>query len=305
MPTTYLDQFFIIDPFSPPAAGTLLAVQKYNLIDQNDDGDIDQFDNDSVNGQDVTNSWPGDTVTINVTGVGNVTYTGTTFYLADGSRVFTPTDGTVLQPGTFVSSSFVTSQGPLTPGTDLGPPCFTAGTMIETPKGLRRVEDLKAGDLVTTFDNGPQPLIWVGRTTVEAQDNAAPIRFAKGVLGLERETLFSPQHRMLIDDWRASYFYGSPEVLIAAHCLVNGDTVTRVEGGEIEYFHLLFEQHEIVIANGAKSESYYPGHAMTRSDRATQAELLRLFPQLAAVGMSDQKTARPVVRPRDGRVVAL
>nr|WP_254435566.1 hypothetical protein [Ruegeria arenilitoris] len=79
MPTTYLDQFFAMDPASPPATGTLLTVEKYNLVDQNDDGDIDSSDNDSVNGIDVTRSWPGDTVTINVSGVGNVTYTGITF----------------------------------------------------------------------------------------------------------------------------------------------------------------------------------------------------------------------------------
>lgn len=302
MPTTYLDQFFAMDPASPPPVGTTLAVQKYNLVDQNDDGDIDRFDNDTVNGIDVTQSWPGDTVTINVSGVGNVTYTGITFYLADGSRAFTPTDGQVLQQGTLVSTSFVNTQGPLVVPGELGPPCFTAGTMIETPDGPRRIEDFQAGDLVITVDNGPQALVWVGRTTVAAEGSSAPIRFAEGMFGLDRDTLFSPQHRMLIDDWRAAYYYGHPEVLVAAHCLVNGETVTRVEGGDIEYFHLLFEQHEIVIANGAKSESYYPGHAMTRSDRATQAELLRLFPQLVGSGAS--RTARPVVRPRDGRLIA-
>ncbi len=304
MPTTYLDQFFILDPASPPAVGTLLTVQKYNLVDQNDDGDIDRFDNDSVNGVDVTRSWPGDTVTVNVPGTGNVTYTGTTFYLADGSRVFTPTDGQVLQQGTFVSSSFVTTQGPLDVGTDLGPPCFTAGTLIATPAGARPVQDLHPGDLVETVDHGARPLRWVGRTTVAAMGAAAPIRFAAGVLGLDRETLFSPQHRMLIDDWRAAYFFGHPEVLIAAHCLVNGTTVTRVEGGEIEYFHLLFDQHEIVVANGARSESYFPGHAFSRSDRDTQAELFALFPELGQTGGPGMKTARPVVRPRDGRLIA-
>ena len=185
MPTTYIDQFFAMDPANPPTAGTTLTVQKLNFIDQNDDGDIDRFDNDSVNGQDVTNSWPGDTVTINVPGVGNVTYTGTTFYLADGTRFFTPTDGQVLQSGTFVSSTFVTTQGPLDVS-DLGPPCFTPGTMIETPDGPRLVEDLQPGDMVTTVDHGAQPLLWVGRTRVQAEGKLAPIRFEAGVLGLEQ-----------------------------------------------------------------------------------------------------------------------
>ncbi len=304
MPTTYTDQFFDMDPANPPAAGTTLTVQKYDLVDQNDDGDIDRFNNDTVNGVDVTRSWPGDTVTINVPGQGNVTYIGTTFYLADGTRVFTPTDGKVLQSGTFVSSTFVTTQGPLDVG-DLGPPCFTPGTLIETPDGPRLVEDLQPGDMVTTADHGAQPLLWVGSTRVEARDKLAPIRFEAGVLGLDRPLTVSPQHRMLVADWRAPYLFGHSEVLIAAHCLVNDDTVTRVESDEVEYIHLLFSRHEIVIANGAKSESYYPGHAVTQADRDAQAEVLHLFPELRSRDPVMPETARPVIRPREARALAI
>ena len=304
MPATYTDQFFDMDPANPPAGGTSLSVQNYNLVDQNDDGDIDRFNNDTVNGVDVTRSWPGDTVTINVPGTGNVTYTGTTFYLADGTRVFTPTDGQVLQGGTFVSSTFVTSQGPLDVD-DLGPPCFTPGTMIETPDGPRRVEDLRPGDMVTTADHGAQPLLWVGKTRVEARGKLAPIRFEAGVLGLDNPLTVSPQHRMLVADWRAPYLFGHSEVLIAAHSLVNGDTVTRVESDEVEYIHLLFSRHEIVIANGAKSESYYPGHAVKQADLDTQAEVLRLFPELRSRNPVMPETARPVIRPREARALAI
>lgn len=304
MPTPYQDQFYTFDPANPPPAGTAVAVSSFTLVDADDDNEIDAPSGDTVNGQDVTNSWPGDTVTINVAGVGNVTYTGTTFYLADGSRVFTPTDGQVLQPGTFVSATFVSTQGPLNVG-NLGPPCFTPGTMIATPEGERAVEDLEVGDLVTTVDHGPQPLIWVGRTVVAAEGKLAPIRFEAGVFDLDRPLLVSPQHRMLVEDWRASYLSGHAEALIPAHALVNGKTVTRVEGGEVEYFHLLFKQHEIVIANGAKSESYYPGHALSASDRETQSEVLHLFPELAGHDPMSVETARPVVHPREARAFAI
>lgn len=40
--------------------------------------------------------------------------------------------------------------------------CFTRGTMIACPEGLRAVEDLKPGDLVITRDHGPQPIRWIG-----------------------------------------------------------------------------------------------------------------------------------------------
>ena len=93
MPTTYTDQFFTFNTANPVGGGTVVNFVSCDLIDQNDDNDFDRFDNDSVNGSDISASYPGDTVTINMPGTGNVTYTGITFYLANGDRVFTPTDG--------------------------------------------------------------------------------------------------------------------------------------------------------------------------------------------------------------------
>ncbi|WP_170334445.1 Hint domain-containing protein [Ruegeria arenilitoris] len=322
MPTTYTDQFFILDPANPGANGTVpgsaLSFQKLDIVDFNDDDLIDRLDppvgppGDTVDGVDITSSFFNDMVTIELANGTEVTYTGVTFYLADGREVFTPTDGQVLQNGTFVSSSVTDfsdtgdSFGSVNiANDDLGPPCFTPGTLIDTPDGPRRVEELQPGDLITTTDNGPQSLLWVGRTKVRAQGKLAPIRFEAGVLGLDRPLTVSPQHRMLVADWRAPYHFGHSEVLIAAHCLVNGETVTRVEGDEVEYIHLLFARHEIVIANGAKSESYYPGHAISQSDRDTQAEIFRLFPELCGRNPEMPETARPVIRPREARALAI
>lgn len=304
MPTNYVDQFFFLDPASPPAVGSAVNFFLLEMTDQNDDGDLDRFNGDSINGVDITRSWPGDTITINVPGQGNITYVGTTFYLADGSRVFTPSDGQVLQNGTFQGSTFVNSQGPLDVD-DLGPICFTPGTKILTPAGERRIDELAVGDLVTTRDHGAQPILWIGRTTVEGYGSLAPIRFKAGVLGAKRPLLVSPQHRMVVDDWRATYFFGHKEVLIAAQSLVNGDTVKQVKRDRIDYIHLLLAEHEVLFANGVASESYYPGHALTRSDRAAQAEILTLFPELDNVAAMQKKTALPVVRPHDARLMAV
>lgn len=321
MPTNYTDQFFLIDPANPGANGTVpgstMTVQSFTIVDQNDDGLINRLGGpgvgDSVDGSDITSTYFDDMVTITLEdGVTQVTYTGVTFYLADGREVFTPSGTAVLENGTFVSSSFTdTSDSGASFGSvdiaggDLGPPCFTPGTLIKTPEGERPVESLKPGDLVLTVDNGAQPLLWVGQTKVAAEGKFAPIRFEAGTLGLEQPLLVSPQHRMLIEDWRAPLLFGHTEALIAAHCLVNGDTVTRVEGGEVEYIHLLFSRHEIVIANGAKSESYYPGHALSLSERDTQAEILQLFPELAGRRPALPETARPVVHPREARAIAI
>lgn len=304
MPTDYLDQVFLLDPASPPAVGTQLNFQQVTLTDQNDNGLINRFSGDNINGVDITRSWPGDTVTVDVPNVGLVTYTGITFYLADGGRMFTPTDGQVLQNGTFQGSTAVSSQGSLDVD-DLPPTCFTSGTKILTPQGERRIDDLERGDLVTTRDNGDQPILWIGRTVVDGRGELGPIRFKAGVLGAKRPLLVSPQHRMVIDDWRAAYFFGHKEVLIAAKSLVNGTTVKQVKRDSIEYIHLLFAAHEVVFANGVASESYFPGHALTGSDRATQAEIIALFPELDCVDAMEVKTALPVVRAQEARSLAI
>ena len=74
MPQSFTDQFYLFDPANPPPPGTAVTWTNLVLTDQNDDNDFDRFNNDRVNGSDITASFRGDTVTINVPGVGNVTY---------------------------------------------------------------------------------------------------------------------------------------------------------------------------------------------------------------------------------------
>ena len=303
MPTAYSDQFFIIDPYSPPPAGTAMNFTRYILTDQDDDSDFEAAGGDTVNGIDITDSWPGDSVTINVPGIGNVTYTGVTFYLADGSRVFTPNDGQVLQNGTLVSTTWVSSQGPLY-ANELGPTCFTPGTMVKTGAGLRSIEDLRPGTQIHTRDHGLQPLRWIGRNRHEATGIFAPVLIKKGALGNRGALMVSQQHRILVTDWRAQLYLGADEVLVAARDLVNGRDIFIVEGGEVEYLHLLFDRHEILNTSGLHSESYHPAHANTTSDRATKAEILHLFPELGQASKQQAPAARQVARAFEGRLLA-
>ncbi len=295
MPTTYSDQFFVVDPGVPPPSGTALTTQTLNLVDNNDDGDIGTVSGDTIGGLTVTSVWVGDTITVNIPGTGNVTITGVTFYRSGGPAVFTPTDGAVLQDAVFLSSTFVFTSTKL-PTTSLGPPCFTRGTLIATPDGPRLIEDLVAGDLVLTLDNGPQPLIHVSRAVFVAEGRNAPVHISKGALGNSVDLVVSQQHRMLIDDWRAELYFGESAVLVAAKHLINGDTIYLRPGGEIEYFHLLFEQHQLVWGADILSESYFPGNLATRADAETRAEIDRLFPDLADRASHHWVTARPVAK---------
>lgn len=294
MPTTYKDQFFTVDPGSPPPGGTALNFFRQQFTDQDDDGNIETGTGDTFNGVTITRVWQNDTLTINVPGVGNVTYTGVTFYLASGPAVFTPTDGQVLQNGTFVSSTFVTTPTQ-TPVGAFGPTCFTPGTWIDTVAGPRLIENLCEGDLVMTLDQGPQPVRRILDDRFRAVGDFAPIRFAPGAIGNDAALVVSPQHRMLITGWQAELFFGQEEVLVAAKHLVNGDTISRVDGGQVRYIHLLFDTHQIVFGQGVPSESLFPGHALEAADGAARDELLTLFPALADEAAADWQAARPVL----------
>ncbi len=160
-------------------------------------------------------------------------------------------------------------------------PCFVAGTMIAVPGGEVPVENLRPGDLVLTHDDGPQPLRWIGRRVVPAEGGLAPIRIRGGTFGPHRALTISPLHRLMIRDPLAELLFGDGEVLVAAKELVNGGSVTRLEGGEVEYVHLLFDRHQVVFSEGLATESFLPGGQMQHSFEAEIVEeICTIFPEL-------------------------
>ena len=160
-------------------------------------------------------------------------------------------------------------------------PCFVAGTLIATPAGERAVETLRAGDLVLTRDDGAQPLRWIGSRTIAATGDFAPVHINAGALGDHRALSVSPQHRVLIDGPLAELLFGEAEVLVAALDLVDGANVTRREGGEVTYVHLLFDRHQVIRSEGLETESFLPGpRTGSMFERPVIDEICRLFPQL-------------------------
>ncbi len=178
------------------------------------------------------------------------------------------------------------------------PDCFTRGTMIETKHGNVAVEDLIEGDLVRTADNGFQPLRWIGGTTVAGTGKAAPILIKKDALGNTQDLLLSPAHRVVLQGWQTELLFDTPEMLVAAASLVNDSTIVVQKTDKVEYFHLLFDRHEIIFSNGAATESFHPGEAdLGKMAQATRAEIFALFPELetraAIFGPAARKTLQP------------
>ena len=177
-------------------------------------------------------------------------------------------------------------------------PCFVAGTLIDTPKGPVRVEDLRPGDLVLTLDRGAQPVRWAGSRAIEARGNFAPIRICAGSYGAEADVLLSPQHRVLVRDVWAELLFGESEVLVKAKDLINDKTVRREESDNtVTYVHLLFDQHNILTSSGLLSESYLPGPMMRHTfPEESCDEIITLFPELADIDSAGWEAARPILK---------
>ncbi|MEM7439086.1 MAG: peroxidase family protein [Pseudomonadota bacterium] len=181
--------------------------------------------------------------------------------------------------------------------------CFTLGTYLVTAQGKTQIESLQIGDRVWTLDRGLQPIRWIGRTTVPALGAFAPIRIAKNALGNGRDLWVSPQHRMMMQDWRVDLYAGTDDpVLAPAKGLINDCTIRPTPGGLVTYIHIAFDAHEIVFAEGIPSESLQVGAgAMNSLPVDARAELTALFPELGQSGGFD--TARPVLTVQEARVM--
>ena len=90
-----------------------------------------------------------------------------------------------------------------------------------------------------------------------------------------------------------------------AKALINDETVFPLEGGTVEYFHMMFDTHELVYAEGIPSESFHPGHVGLGSfaDDARE-EILTLFPELRVDAAAYSEHARPSLKVREAKVLA-
>lgn len=195
---------------------------------------------------------------------------------------------------------------------DAFPPnvCFCRGTLIETEQGPVAIEALRPGDMVRTRDNGLQPIRWIGSSVVSGAALAAnpklrPIRIGTGALGPGMPSaplLVSPQHRVMISSQIALRMFDTDEVLVAAKSLLGAAGIEVAEDvPEAEYFHMLFDRHEIVCSNGAVTESLYTGpEALRCIDPDALEEIMTLFPELR-LAVETPVPARPIPAGRQAR----
>ena len=180
--------------------------------------------------------------------------------------------------------------------------CFAVGTRIRTATGLRAIETIKAGDLVETVDHGLQPVRWVGRQAHSTQVlQLAPklrgIIIGKGALGHgipSADICLSRHHRVMLRSDLARRLFGQEEVLIAAHRLIGLQGVaSRDYAGGIDYCHLLFDQHELLMVEGLAAETLLLG-SQNEIDFADKAMICDGAPAPDVLARCAKLPARPI-----------
>lgn len=224
--------------------------------------------------------------------------------IVDINASFTTTPQTVVKGPTPGELTFTEAEGAY---------CFAAGTLLETADGPRPIESLEVGDLVMTRDNGLQPVRWKGTRhmagALRLNPKLRPIRIRAGALGEgvpAADLVVSPQHRLLVRSRIAVKMFGAMEVLVAAKQLLSLEGVDIAEDlAEVTYVHVLFDRHEVVIANGAEAESLYTGaEALKVVGPAAREEIFAIFPELRE-GAESVAAARVMPSGRRARKLAM
>ena len=192
-------------------------------------------------------------------------------------------------------------------------PCFTPGTLVATPRGEVLVEELVVGDKVITRDNGFREIVWVGHKQVSPRmfneaPELKPICICAGALGNglpERDMIVSPNHRMLVSSPEVALFFEQTEVLVAAKHMVGMEGIHRVDMLGTTYVHFMCERHEVVLGDGAWSESFQPGdHSLQGVDDDQRNEIFALFPELRSrSGRDEYAAARRILRGFEAKLV--
>ena len=111
------------------------------------------------------------------------------------------------------------------------------------------------------------------------------MRIKRGALGSglpTQDTWVSQQHRILINSKIVKRVSGETEVLAAARHLVRIDGIDiNPSFAPVQYWHFMFDQHEMVEANGCLTESMFTGpEALKTVTPAARQELLEIFPEI-------------------------
>lgn len=150
---------------------------------------------------------------------------------------------------------------------------------------------------MVTRDNGLRRIYWIGRrdlglAELRAEKALQPVLIRAGALGEgqpSRDMIVSPNHRMLqlLDPMPGTRRQSADEVLVAAKHLVDGRRVRKAQTLGVSYLHILCDRHQVILANGAWTESFHPDDKVFADlEDGHRKELVGLFPDIETIGAS-------------------
>jgi O-antigen biosynthesis protein len=155
--------------------------------------------------------------------------------------------------------------------------CYLRGTLIRAERGDIAVENLAIGENIMTASGALRPIRWIGWRSyggrfIIGRKDILPICIKAGALDDNvpgRDLWVSPHHAMYLEG-----------VLIEAKDLVNGTSIVQPDGIDlVEYFHIELETHDLIIAEGAPSETFIDDDSRFMFQNAH--EYRRLYPEAA------------------------
>jgi hypothetical protein len=166
---------------------------------------------------------------------------------------------------------------------------FARGTLFPTPRGAVAVEDLWPGMEVRLLDGRTARLLWRGSAMIvpgsRDQDPAMTrlTRISADTMGLGRpfeDLMLGPKARVVNRRPGVRLLTGREAALVPAPDLVDGVSVVEVAPPTaVEVYHLAFDRHERLLANGIEVESYHPGPLHTFPLRGEPlAQFMGCFP---------------------------
>ena len=86
--------------------------------------------------------------------------------------------------------------------------------------------------------------------------------------------------------------------------MVDGKLVTQDAGGDVTYIHMMFEEHEVVYAEGAPTESFHQGEVgLSAVSYPAREKLFALFHELRSNIGGYGQTARRYLKRHEAELL--
>ena len=176
---------------------------------------------------------------------------------------------------------------------------------VRTPCGARHLSNLRPGDLVVTRDRGLRPvrLVWsrtVAEADMAADPSLAPVCLRPRAIGPmmpQRDLLVAGDHRLLIPGYRLTDQPDTAAALIPAREIAGTSDAAFVDRarGEMTFWNLVFDAHEVFAANGLPVESFLiTEESLAVVPAAVRAQIGVVFPDLAGKAEEHRPLGYPV-----------